>query len=55
MVAGEGDEVVGAGGLVTLQAGGHDAFFVSEQRQGWPIHRVLCDEWGSGGACGALG
>src|SRR5665213_2703154 len=49
VVAGEGDEVVLIEGLVALQSARHRASFVSANWLGWPIHRVLCDEWGTEG------
>ena len=49
VVAGEGDEVILIEGLVALQSARHRASFVSANWLGWPIHRVLCDEWGTEG------
>ena len=53
VVAGEGNKVVVAGSLVTLEAAGHDALFVSELRLGWTVHCVLAMS-GSEGLCGEL-
>jgi hypothetical protein len=41
--------LIAAEGVIALQDAWRGAYFVSTKSPGWPIRRVLCDEWGTEG------